>query len=60
MNIFQIFVDNDVRWSTRVLLFLGFEAGEMYSAFVILLCKKNDISNLLLVCRAMYRQTHLL
>lgn len=40
MNIFQIFVDNDVRWSTRVLLFLGFEAGEMYPAFVILLCKK--------------------
>jgi hypothetical protein len=37
MNIFQIFVDNDV------LLFLGFEAGEMYPAFVVLLCKKKMI-----------------
>lgn len=40
MSIFQSFVDNDGRWSTRALLFLGSEAGEMYFAFVICYAKK--------------------
>lgn len=40
MSIFQIFVANDGRWSGRVPLFFGSEAGEMYFAFVICDAKK--------------------
>ena len=53
MSIFQIFVDNDGRWSTRVPLFLGSEAGEMYFAFVI--CYAKIMTIFLILCWSVER-----